>query len=56
MAKRMILVDPAHVMMKTNPVPDQLTESVLTIDDEMRNILNSRGMTDHDKLKAYQKA
>ena len=56
MAKRMILVDPAHVMMKTNPVPDQLTESVLTIDDEMRNILNSRGMTDHDKLKAYQNA
>ena len=56
MAKKMILVDPSHMLLKTSPVPDTLSDTVLSIDDEIRNILESSNYTDHDKASAYQQA
>ena len=56
MAKKMILVDPSHMLLKTSPVPDTLSDTVLSIDDEIRNILESSNYTDHDKAAAYQQA
>ena len=52
----MILVDPSHMLLKTSPVPDTLSDTVLSIDNEMRNILESSSHTDHDKAMAYQQA
>ena len=52
----MILVDPSHMLLKTSPVPDTLSDTVLSIDNEMRNILESSNRTDHDKAMAYQQA
>ena len=52
----MILVDPAHMLLKTSPVPDTLSDRVLGLDDEIRQILESSNMSDHEKAKAYQQS
>ena len=54
MAKKMILVDPSHMMLKTSPVPDPLSDAVLDIDREMKSVLARTDMTDHDKALEYQ--
>ena len=56
MAKKMVLIDPSHMILKTSPVPDTLSNSVLGIDAEIRHILNNTNMHEHDKAKAYQQA
>ena len=56
MAKKMILIDPSRMMLKNSPVPDALSESVLSVDDDIRRILDSTGISQHDKAIAYQQA
>ena len=50
----MILVDPSHMMLKTSPVPDPLSDAVLDIDREMKSVLARTDMTDCDKALEYQ--
>ena len=52
--KKMILVDPAHMLLKTSPVPDTLSESVLSLDDEIKRVLDSTHLSEHDKASAYE--
>ena len=52
--KKMILVDPAHMLLKTSPVPDTLSESVLGLDDEIKRILDTSTLSEHDKVSAYE--
>ena len=52
--KKMILVDPAHMLLKTSPVPDILSETVLSLDDEIRQVLESQTLNEHDKASVYQ--
>ena len=52
--KKMILVDPAHMLLKTSPVPDTLSESVLGLDDEIKRILETGVLSEHDKASAYE--
>ena len=51
----MILVDPTHMLLNTSPVPDPLSDSVLSLDDEIKRILESSSITDHDKASAYER-
>ena len=52
----MILMDPSHMLLKTSPVPDPLAESVLTLDDEIKSILDSSTLPDHEKVLQYDQA
>ena len=50
----MVLMDPAHILLKTSPVPDTLSESVLSLDDEIKQVLESTSMSDYDKALTYE--
>ena len=50
----MVLVDPAHMLLKTSPVPDPLSESVLSLDDDIKRVLESTHLSEHDKATAYE--
>ena len=52
--KKMILVDPAHMLLKTSPVPDPLSDSVLSLDDEIKRILDDPNLSEHEKGLQYQ--
>ena len=52
--KKMVLVDPAHMLLKTSPVPDTLSESVLSLDDEIKRVLESSSLNEHDKALTYE--
>ena len=56
MAKRMVLVDPATMILKTSPVPNPTSETFMQIDADMKNILDTTTMSQHEKVKAYQQA
>lgn len=56
MAKKMILIDPAHMLLKTSPVPDTLADSVLRVDSDIRTILDRGDLSEPDKILAYQQA
>lgn len=51
--KKMVLVDPTHMLLKTSPVPDTLSDSVLSLDDEIKRVLSS-SLSDHDKALTYE--
>ena len=50
----MVLMDPTHMLLKTSPVPDTLSDSVLSLDDEIRRVLESPALSDHDKALTYE--
>ena len=50
----MVLVDPTHMLLKTSPVPDTLSDSVLSLDDEIKRVLESTSLSDHDKALNYE--
>ena len=50
----MILVDPSHMLLKTSPVPDPLSDSVLSLDDEIKRILDDPSLSEHEKGLQYQ--
>ena len=50
----MVLVDPSQMYVKTTPVPDPLSDSVLSLDNEMKQILDNTSTPIHDKVVAYQ--
>ncbi len=50
----MVLVDPTQMIVKTSPVPDPLSDSVLQLDTAMKHILENETMSEYDKLTAYQ--
>ncbi len=56
MAKKMVLMDPSNLLLKTSPVPDTLSNDVLTIDNEMKSILESTDMSENERVLAYQQA
>ena len=56
MAKKMVLVDPNQLLLKTSPVPDTLSDSVLKLDEDMKNILNRTDITEREKILTYQHA
>lgn len=56
MARKMILVDP-RTLEKPEPNPplrDPLTNSLTNLDQEIREILEAEGVTDHEKMQRYQ--
>ena len=52
----MVLVDPSQMLLKTSPVPDPISNSVLVIDDDIKRILEQTDISDHDKANEYQQA
>ena len=56
MAKKMLLVDPSSTLLKTNPVPNPLSETFLQIDSDIKQILETPTMSEHNKVLAYQQA
>ena len=52
--KKMILVDPAHMLLKTSPVPDPLSDSVLSLDDKIKRILDAPNLSEHEMGLQYQ--
>ena len=52
--KKMVLVDPTQLYVKTTPVPDSMADSVLSLDGEIKQILDSSNASVHDKVLAYQ--
>ena len=52
--KKMVLVDPTQLYVKTTPVPDPMADSVLSLDGEIKQILDSSLPSVHDKALAYQ--
>ena len=52
--KKMVLMDPTHLLLKTSPVPDTLSDSVLSLDDEIKRVLESTSLSDHDKALNYE--
>ena len=62
MAKKMLLVDPKVMEQlkqplpspNQNPLPDVLTDTLMDLDREMKDVLNQTGISMHDKASAYQ--
>ena len=53
--QKMILVDPAQLMFKkANPIPDTLSDSAVSLDREMKEILDSNIIPLHEKVIAFQ--
>ena len=52
----MLLVDPSSTLLKTNPVPNPLSETFLQIDSDIKQILETPTMSEHNKVLAYQQA
>lgn len=52
--KKMVLVDPSSILLKTSPVPDTLSESIIKLDDDIKRVLESPYLKDYDKALAYQ--
>lgn len=44
------------MLLKTSPVPDPLSDSVLSLDDEIKRILESSSVPDHEKVLKYEQA
>ena len=42
------------MLLKTSPVPDTLSDSVLSLDDEIKRVLESTSLSDHDKALNYE--
>ena len=54
--KRMILVEPSKLAMRSSILPDSLEEKVLSLEDEINNILHNSTLNEFEKSSAYQKA
>ena len=54
MAKKMILVDPSQVIGKSPPIPDVLSDSLTSLDREMKRVLESTNISIHEKAKAFE--
>ena len=54
--KKMVLVDPTQLYVKTTPVPDPMADSILSLDGEIKQILDSSHASVHDKALAYQQS
>lgn len=52
--KKMVLVDPTQLYVKTTPVPDPMADSVFSLDGDIKQILDSSNTSVHDKALAYQ--
>lgn len=47
-------MDPNHMLLKTSPVPDILSDSVMRLDDEIKRVLESTSKSDYDKASSYE--
>ena len=56
MAKKMVLIDPSSLLLKDYPLPNPLSESFLQIDTDIKRILDTKNMSEHEKALAYQQA
>lgn len=56
MAKKMILVDPRMMerTIATPPLIDPLAKSISELDQEIRQVLETEGVSDHEKMQRYQ--
>ncbi len=54
--KKMVLIDPSHMLLSTSPVPDLKSEKILNLDADIKQILDTTSLNAHDKALAYEQA